>query len=94
MRGSIGPEILHTQGFFRDIVGTLGFIAILGAIIWGFVNLPWWLVVLSFLGISFFLVPVVFGNRERLPLLIAAQPLFDIVCIVLVAILWLAGPFR
>jgi ABC-type transport system involved in Fe-S cluster assembly fused permease/ATPase subunit len=83
-----GIEILNTQNIFRSITGTIGFFALIAVIIWGFINLTWWWVVLAFLGVSLFIVPVLFGGRERISIMLGIQPVFDIVCIGLAIYLW------
>lgn len=86
---SIGIEALNAQrGMFRSVVGAIGFVALVGAFIWGFVHLTWWWVVLAFLGVSLLVVPLVFGGRSRIPLMYMLQPLFGIVCIGIVIYLW------
>lgn len=89
VRSSGGLQLLDTQGLFRAVVGTLGFFAVLAVIVWGFVSLPWWWVVLAFVGVSLFVVPLVFGGRGRLPLMHAAQPVFDMATIAFATYLWL-----
>ena len=74
-----GIEALDSQGMFRSAVGVLGFFALVGALIWGFIRVSWWWVILAFLGVS--LVIAAFGGRERIALMLAAQPILDIACI-------------
>ena len=93
LRSPDGLDMIHSQSIIRGTVGSAGFIAILAAIVWGFMNLTWWWVMLSFLGVSLFVVPVVV-NRNTVGAMWLAQPVFDIACIALTAYLWFAGPFR
>jgi len=81
------------QSLLRGTIGSAGFIAILAAIVWGVINLTWWWVVLSFLGVSLFIVPLVV-NLNTVGVMRLAQPVFDVACIALTAYLWFAGPFR
>ena len=90
VRGPEGLEILYTRSWFRSVVGALAFVGILAALIWGLMNLTWWWVVLTFFGVSLLIVPLLFGGSERLPLMLAIQPALDVVCVGVVAYLWVA----
>jgi hypothetical protein len=92
-RSPDGLNMIHGQSIIRGTIGSAGFIAILAAIVWGFMNLTWWWVILSFLGVSLFIVPLVV-NLNTIGVMWIAQPVFDIACIGLTAYLWVAGPFR
>ena len=81
-------EILNSQGIFRSAVGALGFISILATLIWGFINLTWWWIILAFLGVSLFVVPILHGGRERFSLMFHLQPIFDVISITLCLVLW------
>lgn len=87
MRSPDGRAILHDQSAFRGVVGSVGFVAILAAIVWGFMNLTWWWVVLTFLAVSLFVVPLAV-SRNTSGLMLSIQPVFDIACIGLTAVLW------
>ena len=93
LRSPDGLEMAYSRSIIRGTIGSAGFIAVLAAIVWGFINLTWWWVILSFLGVSLFVVPVVV-NRNTVGAMWLAQPVFDIACIALTAYLWFAGPFR
>jgi len=81
-------DVLVSQGgAYRQIVGALSFPALLGALIWGFIYLTWWWVILIFLGVSIFVVPLVVTS-DSAGLMFGIQPLFDTICIVLTAYLW------
>lgn len=93
MRAPEGVEMLRSRSVLRGSIGSLGFIAILAAIVWGFIHLTWWWVILSFIGVSLFIVPLVV-NQNTLGAMLLAQPFFDIICFGLTIYLWVAGPFR
>lgn len=86
----IHVETLVSQGgLYRQIVGSLSFVAMLAALVWGFVFLTWWWVILIFLGVSIFLIPLVV-TRDSAGFMLGIQPLFDTICIVLTVYLWVS----
>ncbi|MBC8549188.1 MAG: hypothetical protein H8D23_06010 [Candidatus Brocadiales bacterium] len=87
-RGSEGIQLISVQSSFRLFIGVLSTVALIAAIVWGFMYLPWWWVVLSFVGVSLLIVPVIIGGRTRLLFMLGMQPLFDIAAVLLVGYLW------
>lgn len=81
-------ERLNSQGIFRSAIGALGFISILATLVWGFINLTWWWVILAFLGVSLFIVPILHGGTERFSIMFYLQPVFDVISIALCLVLW------
>ena len=42
LRSPDGLEMAYSRSIIRGTIGTAGFVAILAAIVWGFMNLTWW----------------------------------------------------
>ena len=87
-RSPEGINFIKNQNLIISLIGTLAFPAILSVVVWGFINLIWWWVILSFLGVSLLVVPVLFGGGQRLPLMIKIQPILEIIVISLATYLW------
>lgn len=85
--GGDGVATLNTQPIYRSIFGAIGFFSIIAIVVWGFINIPWWQVILGFLGVSLFVVPVVV-QRGWLSFLILAQPIFDIGVLIAAIYAW------
>lgn len=87
-RSGLDGDVVDTYGLFRVTAGAFGFFAVLAILAWGFVNLPWWWVVLAFLGVSLAVVPLAFGGRGRIPVMVAIQPVLDVASIGIAVYLW------
>ncbi|MEL6368108.1 MAG: hypothetical protein AAFR91_03755 [Pseudomonadota bacterium] len=89
-RDSAGLVLTQHESMWRQIVGALAFPAMLALIVWGFLELPWWFVVVAFIGLSIVAVPAVFGRdpMQRLPLIYNKAPVFNVVTIVAAGFLW------
>lgn len=77
-----------SQGVFRTSLGLACMIATFGAILWGFVNLTWWWVVLTYVAVSILLM-LPFFYQAYLSIMIIVQPVLDILCISFTLYIWL-----
>ena len=74
------------QSKVRQVIGSINLISLLGIILWGFVNLSWYIPIIVFLVVSF-VVGYIFG-RERLFLFYSIQPFIDILSFGILVYLW------
>ena len=74
------------QSKVRQIIGSINLISLLGIILWGFINLSWYIPIVLFLIVSF-VVGYIFG-RDRLFLFYSIQPLIDILSFGILIFLW------
>ena len=84
MRSSM-PE-LYRPGLLKVIVSFIGAIASWSVVVWGFLNLEWWIPIVTLLGMSFpagFLV-----NAQRYSFFVAISLVTDIIIIGLSAFIW------
>jgi len=91
MRSYTIEEIVQSQSLFRRMMSWVIFLAFFAAIIWGFINLPWWQVLLSFLGASFIFIIII--RRVSLESWMVVEPIIQVVGVAATVYLWV-GDFR
>ena len=75
------------QSFLRKIIGSLNLVSLIGIMLWGFINLSWYIPVILFFVLSF-LLGIIFG-KSRLTLFYRIQPILDILSFCSLIYLWI-----
>ncbi len=83
MRSNI-PEL--NSNLFKVIISFASTIASLSIIVWGFLNLEWWIPIVALIGMSFFAVLLV--NKQRYAFFYAISLIIDIILIGLSVFIW------
>ena len=84
--GGFGLSLIP-MNHFKSVLGILSAIAFTSITIWGFINLKWYIALVSFIGIS-----LIFGlavNRGTLGTLVMVKPIIDVIIIALAALIWI-----
>lgn len=63
------------------ILGAIGTVAFFSLIVWGFLNLTWWHVILTFVVVSAILVPALFHSSYTRNIVLALEPMNFLICI-------------
>lgn len=90
--------ILTRSGMYHEAIRTIaatlihfiGSIASLSIVIWGFINLEWWIPIVTLLGMSF---PAAFLVNPRLAFFINIGSFVNLTIIILALIIWLQIQF-
>ena len=77
----------RNQSFLRQIIGSLNLVSLIGIMLWGFVNLSWYIPIILFFTLSF-LLGIIFG-KSRLTLFYKIQPILDILSFCSLIYLWI-----
>ena len=78
---------LRKQSFLRQIISSLNLVSLIGIMLWGFINLSWYIPIILFFALSFIL-GIIFG-KSRLTLFYKAQPILDILSFCSLIYLWI-----
>jgi|SaaInl8_200m_RNA_FD_contig_51_844180_length_1675_multi_6_in_0_out_0_2 hypothetical protein len=81
---------IATPSMFSVIINFIGSIASLSIVIWGFLNLEWWIPIVTLLGMSF---PAAFLVNPRLGVFIAIGSFINLIIISLALAIWLQIKF-
>ena len=92
-RGFGGRNFLLSQPWPRAILGGLAFPILVSAIVWGFLNIPWFWVIGGFLAVSLLVVPAAFGRDagNRAVHWYSVQWALDLATILATGWLWFAA---
>ena len=78
---------LRCQSLPRQIISTLNLVSLMGIMLWGFVNLSWYIPIIFFFVLSFF-IGIIFG-KSRLILFYKIQPILDFFSFCSLIYLWI-----
>ena len=77
----------RSQSLLRKIISSLNLVSLIGIMLWGFVNLSWYIPIILFFVLSF-LIGIIFG-KSRLNLFYRIQPMLDIFSFCSLIYLWI-----
>ena len=77
----------RSQSLLRKIISSLNLVSLIGIMLWGFVNLSWYIPIILFFVLSF-LIGIIFG-KSRLNLFYRIQPMLDILSFCSLIYLWI-----
>ena len=78
---------LRSQSLLRQIIGSLNLVSLIGIMLWGFINLSWYIPIIIFFALSF-LLGIIFG-KSRLTLFYRIQPILDTLSFCSLIYLWI-----
>ena len=77
----------RSQSLLRQIIGSLNVVSLIGIMLWGFINLSWYIPIVLFFVLSFF-IGFIFG-KSRLNLFYRIQPILDALSFCCLIYLWI-----
>ena len=77
----------RSQSLLREIIGSINLVSLMGIMLWGFVNLSWYIPIILFFVLSFF-IGIVLG-KSKLNLFYRTQLILDTLSFCSLIYLWI-----
>lgn len=86
-RAAAGGAVAISESPLRSVLNTINFFALVAALVWGCINLTWYWVLLSFVGVLF-ANGIIYGGAQGFAFWYSVQPAVSFLCIVGTCLLW------